>query len=458
MKKLSIQQLAKTIGAGPGRTIERFITGVSVDSRTIKPGDCFFAVAGRNYNGADFIAESLDKGASCAVADRGRNITAVAGRAVLKVDSPLKALGALAAQYRRSMNFKTVAITGSVGKTTTRQIIYHVLSSRFKCHQSPKNFNNRIGLPLTLLGAEDNCEIVIAELASSLPGEIAYLSNITRPDIAVITNVYPAHLQGLHNIETIIQEKASIARHLQADAALIINGDFPQLARSCRNQNRRVITFGKSEQNDVRPADISYSDNATRFTIEETRLDLPLPGPGNLDNALAAWAVCSNFGIDSAEFAEALKTLPAVSMRAEVLQIGSLTVLNDCYNANPASMSNALETLDIISRGKKRRLVFVCGDMAELGKQSRLLHELLGRQIAGRNIELLIAVGRLAKTTARAAKKAAAGRLEAVTFKNVLSACNNLNEFIKERDIILVKGSRTVGLESAVEKLRKLFS
>ncbi len=458
MKKLSIQQLAKTIGAGPGRTIERFITGVSVDSRTIKPGDCFFAVEGDNYNGADFIAESLEKGASCAVADRGRNIAAAADRAVLKVDSPLRALGALAAQYRRTMNFKTVAITGSVGKTTTRQIIFHVLSSRFKCHQAPKNFNNRIGLPLTLLGAESDCEIVIAELASSLPGEIAYLSKITSPDIAVITNVYPAHLQGLRDIETIIGEKASIARHLQADASLIINGDFPQLVRSCRTQNSRLITFGKSEQNDIRAGNISYSDNATRFTIENTRLDLPLPGPGNLDNALAAWAVCSNFGIDSADFAEALKTLPAVSMRAEVLQIASLTVLNDCYNANPASMSNALDILDIISRGKKRRLVFVCGDMAELGKQSRLLHERLGRQIAGTNIELLIAVGRLAKTTAQAAKKAAAGRLEAVTFKNALSACNNLNEFIKERDIILVKGSRTVGLESAIEKLRKLFS
>ncbi len=458
MKKLSIQQLAKTIGAGPGRTIERFITGVSVDSRTIKPGDCFFAVAGRNYNGADFIAESLDKGASCAVAGRDRNIARAANRAVLKVDSPLKALGALAAQYRRSMNFKVVAITGSVGKTTTRQIIYHVLSSRFKCHQAPKNFNNRIGLPLTLLGAESDCEIVITELASSFPGEIAYLSKITRPDIAVITNVYPAHLEGLGDIETIIREKTSIARGLQADAALIINGDFPRLVQSCRTRSGRVITFGKSEQNDIRAGDISYSDKASRFTIADTQVDLPLPGPGNLDNALAAWAICGEFGIGIADFAEALKTLPAVSMRTELLQIGTLTVLNDCYNANPASMSNALEILTNIGRGKKRRLVFVCGDMAELGKQSRLLHERLGRQIARTNIELLIAVGRLTKTTAEAAKKAAAGGLEAVTFKNVVSACNSLNDFIQERDIILVKGSRTVGLESAIEKLRKLFS
>ena len=193
---------------------------------------------------------------------------------------------------------------------------------------------------------------------------------------------------------------------------------------------------------------------------------MPLPGPGNVGNALAAWAVCSQFGLTINDFALAVKTLPALSMRAELLQIGTLTVLNDCYNANPASMKNALVILTNLGSVEKRRLVFICGDMAELGQQAQALHAELGASVAQAGVQLLLAIGKFAKITAEDAKRTAqydlgsreAGALQTKCFEDTLSACNNLEKFIKDYDIILVKGSRVAGLEMAVEKLNELFS
>jgi len=191
--------------------------------------------------------------------------------------------------------------------------------------------------------------------------------------------------------------------------------------------------------------------------IDQTEVTLPLPGPGNVENALAAWAVCSRLGLEIEEFAEALRTLPAVSMRAEVLQIGTLTVLNDCYNANPASMNNALDILQSLQANTGRRSVFICGDMAELGAEARRLHRRLGESISRANVELLIAVGEFAEITAEAARKSAKRDLRVKCFKDARSVGNNLHEFVKKYDIVLVKGSRCARLETAVEKLKELF-
>jgi len=455
MKEFSIESLAQTVEAEPARSTGVF-TGVSIDSRTTQAGDCFFAIAGENFDGADFIADAFAKGAVCAVVNKSRapRPGARAPRPVLKVNDTIKALGDFAGEYRRQMNFKVVAITGSTGKTTTRQIAYHILSRQFRCYQAPKNFNNNIGLPLTLLGADLEHEIVIAELGSNHPGEIGYLTRIAGPDIAVVTNVYPSHLTGFGDLQTIIQEKLSISEGLRDDGILIINGD---IAAGVPCDVSR-ITFGKSDGCAIQAQNIIYKTIGSQFTIDGTQIVLPLPGAGNVENALAAWCICSRFGVTIDDFASAVKTLAALPMRTELLQTGTLTVLNDCYNANPASMKNALDILSNLGSGQNRRLVFICGDMAELGQQAQVLHRELGIHIAQAKVRLLLAVGELAKIAAEAAKADAKYDLQTKFFEDSPSVCNNLAKFIKDYDIILVKGSRVEKLETAVEKLKELFS
>jgi len=456
MKEISINNLARIIKAEPAPDIGDFVFGVSTDSRTVKPGDCFFAIAGDNFNGHNFVKEAFAKGAVCAVVSED-----VEAGPILKVDDTTKALGDLARHYRQKAGYKVVAITGSVGKTTTRQIVYHVLSQHFRVSQAQKNFNNQIGLPLTLLEADEKMQIVVAELGTNYPGEIAYLTRIASPDIAVITSVCSAHLEGFGDLQTIIEEKLSISEGLQPDGVFLINGDFDQLVSTCRAKSGRpaeFYTFGKSDGCDYRGHDIANTGFGSSFTIDNTQVNLPLAGPGNVDNALAAWAVCSRFGLSAADFAKAVKTQPPVSMRAELLQVGNLTVLNDCYNANPASVKNALDILANLDSDRKRRLVFICGDMAELGTQTEGLHAQIGPSIAKAGVKLLMTVGKYAKVAAEAAKASAEYGLKAKCFDDTLSACNNLKDSIKDYDIILVKGSRTAKLEMAVEKLKRLFS
>jgi UDP-N-acetylmuramoyl-tripeptide--D-alanyl-D-alanine ligase len=462
MKEFPIADLITIIGAKLQNPccindISCFI-GISTDSRTTKAGDCFFAIAGENFDGHDYVADAFAKGAVCAVVSKDIDAEKSAGKCLLKVEDTIRALGELAREYRRQAGYKVVAITGSAGKTTTRQIIYHALSRRFGVHQSPKSFNNQIGVPLTLLGAGPQVQVVIAELGSNHPGEISYLTHIAEPDIAVITNVHPAHLEGFGDLQIIIQEKLSISERMKPDGVLIINGDIDRLLEACRAKGLKFTTFGKSDSCDYQAGNIRLDGPASRFTIEGVEVYLPLVGAGNAENALAAWAVCSKLGLTIDDFAQSLDTLSPVSMRTEILQIGTLTVLSDCYNANPASMRNALEILANLDPTGRRRLVFVCGEMAELGSQAKHLHVELGKNIAQAGVQLLLAVGRFAKIAAKAAQTNADYHLEIKCFENTVSACNNLHEFIKDYDIILIKGSRVTKLEILVEKLNELFT
>jgi UDP-N-acetylmuramoyl-tripeptide--D-alanyl-D-alanine ligase len=457
MKEFKIADLAGLIKAHERRAtsdVRRFFTGVSIDSRTTKAGDCFFAISGENFDGHNYVTEAFAKGAICAVVSRDIDF---GDNCLLKVGDTIKALGDFAAQYRSRMNFKVVAITGSVGKTMARQITYHILSQHFRVTAAPKNFNNNIGLPLTLLRAGPQDEIVIAELGSNHPGEIAQLTQIAQPDVAVVTNVYPAHLAGFGDLQTIVREKLSISEGLRTGGIFFINGDCDKLVEACRDKGVRFISFGKSDRCDIRAQNIAHTSYGSQFTVEGREISLPLLGLGNVENALAAWAICSRFAITIADFADAAKTLQAVTMRAELLQIGKLTVLSDCYNANPASMKNALDILSNLGSGGKGRLVFICGDMAELGAQSEKLHAELGALIAEAKVQLLLAVGKFAKVAADAAREYADYGLQTECFDNAAATCNNLQKFIKNSDIILVKGSRAARLEKVIGKLNEIF-
>jgi UDP-N-acetylmuramoyl-tripeptide--D-alanyl-D-alanine ligase len=457
MRSFAIEDLAKVIGAAPAENAKGLFAGVSIDSRTIKPGDCFFAVPGEKFDGHCFLADAFAKGAACAVVGKDAGQDLPAGRILLRVDDTAKALGDFAREYRRRMAFKVIAITGSVGKTTTRWIIHHVLSRHFRAFQAPKSFNNNIGVPLTLLGARGEDEIIVSELGSNQPGEIAYLTRIALPDIAVVTNVHPAHLAGFGSLQVIAEEKLSISEGLPPDGVLVINADFDSLVNLCRIKGLDYLSFGTAEASDIRAADITHSGSGSSFAIDGASVYLPLPGPGNVENALAAWAVCSRFGLTADDFAQVLRTLPPVPLRAELLQIGTLTVLNDCYNANPASMKNAIDMLASMDPTGKRRLVFVCGDMAELGQQSRHFHAQLGALIGRTKVQLLLAVGDFAEVTAEAAQDAAGHRLQTQCLDDAAALCNNLDKFIRRSDIVLVKGSRVAGLEVVVERLKELF-
>ena len=435
------------------------VTGVSIDSRTIQPGDCFFAIAGENFDGHQYVARAFELGAACAVvrAD-AQGLDTIEG-ALLRVPDTILALGALARAYRNERNFKVVAITGSVGKTTTRQIVHHVLSRHFTAHQARKNFNNTIGLPLTLLEADPDTEVIVAELGANQPGEIAYLTRIAQPDVAVVTNVHPAHLAGFGSLETIIKEKTSIADGLREGGVFFVNGDIDALTAACRARGGTFKTFGRSAGCDVRAEEITPDGLTSTFALEGQRVKLPLPGPGNVDNATVAWAICKAFGLEIADFAPTLASLPPVAMRAEPLQIGTYTVLNDCYNANPASMNNALATLRELKEcgtfSDARRLVFICGAMAELGAQSEALHAELGKAVAQAGVDLLLTVGDATRATATSARTAANG-LQTEHFDDMTGLCENLSAFLRDHDIILVKGSRTAQLENVVQQLTNI--
>ena len=458
MKEFSIEALAEIIKASPGKNIKGTFSGISTDSRAIKPGQCFFAISGDNFDGHNFVAEVLNRGAACAVVNKDiKNVPA--DKIILKVKDTVVAIGDCAAAYRLQNNFKVVAITGSVGKTTTRQITYEVLRRHFKVHTAPKNFNNTIGLPITMLGADEKDEIILAELGTDHPGEITYLTKIAQPDIAVVTTVAPAHLAGFGSIEAILEEKLSISQGLRKNGVLIINGDNNLLINACRSKKIPFTAFGQSPGCDIRAKNIEYDGTAGKFTIDDTEVTLPLPGPGNVKNSLAAFAVCRQFGLTAKDFAEGVKTLNAVPMRTEIMKVGSATVINDCYNANPASMENALDILANFRKSNKQkgRLVFICGDMAELGEQSEELHTQLGEYAAKAGVNVILAAGKFAAIVAKAAKNSDNPPQEIKCFEDTASVCNNLEKFVKDSDIILVKGSRSSKLETVTERLKQLL-
>jgi UDP-N-acetylmuramoyl-tripeptide--D-alanyl-D-alanine ligase len=466
MKPISIKTLIHAINAGSiiftgsgSQEAENkmLISGVSTDSRTVKKGDCFFAIEGDNFDGHLFLDDVFEKGAACAIVSKDTDSKISDKNCVIKADDTVKALGRLAKYYRKESNYKVVAITGSAGKTTTRQIIYTVLSRHFKTFQSPKNFNNFIGLPITLLSADDQTEIVVAELGTNHPGEIPYLTDIANPDIAVITNVSAAHLEGLGNIEEIVKEKASIADGLRPGGLLVMSADFEPLLEARRSKKVRLVTFGQSDSADIRAENITYKGSGSQFAIDNISVELGLLGPANIQNSLAGWAVCREIGIELKDFADAVKTLPAMPMRLEPIKLGEMIIINDCYNANPASMQNALQVLSSFGQSKDRRFVFICGDMAELGEDSEKLHRELGEYISRLHIQLLLTVGPLSKIAAETASRAD-GALTVKSFDDTDLLCNNLQKFVKDTDIILVKGSRAVRLEAAVEKLKELFA
>jgi UDP-N-acetylmuramoyl-tripeptide--D-alanyl-D-alanine ligase len=453
--KLALSRVAEFISATGEFDPNAIAQGYSIDSRTIKTGELFFAVKGERMDGHDYVRQALEKGAVAAVVRRDfeskeqlKSYPAKAG--LLAVDDTLVALQTLGASVRRLWGKTVVGVTGSTGKTTTKEAIAHVLSSRFRVLKSEGNFNNHFGLPLMLLKIEPEHEAAVIEMGMSHRGEIAALAKIAQPQIGVVTNVAPVHLEFFASVSEIAKAKYELIESLPATGAAILNADDEYVSQFGREFRGKVIFYGQRPSADVRAENIEQrgSEGSVFDVINgggRERTTLHLVGIHNVYNALAAVAVGRQGGLSLAQAAGALASLAPPDKRGAVVQLGNITIINDCYNSNPTALDAMVDTLAAMPA--KRRIV-VAGEMLELGPTGEELHRRSGRNMAKKGIDLLVGVRGLAKPMAEAA--AAAG-MHAEFVATPEEAGEWLARETRDGDVVLMKASRGVKLERALE-------
>jgi len=437
-------EVAAALGVASPATLE--FPSVSTDTRHLTPGSLFVALKGENFDAHDFLAKAKEQGATAAVVRRGT--APVPGLAFFEVDDTLEALGLLARARRRMFPEGTpvVAITGSSGKTSTKEMIRAALGARYRVHATSKNLNNRIGVPLTILSAPDDTEALVVEAGASLPGEIATLRDIIEPTIAVITNIGYAHVEGFGSLEGVMAEKLSLLDR----APVAILGSGPDAMWAEARRRTQVIPAALPG----RSGDDSLLD---RYLDEEghprLRLDsgetitLPALGIHQLENAQIALAVAQRAGVDHDAAVRALAGVLLPEGRGDVREIGSLLVIDDSYNANPASMRRAVQTAAWLARRQRRPLVVVVGTMLELGPESARLHAEAARDIAERKPALVAAVGTFARAF-ESLREDLGGRLITAADANALGP--RLKSALRGNELVLLKASRGVALEQVL--------
>ena len=431
---------------GPERTFQRAV----IDSRLVRAGDLFVALAGEHHDGHAFAAEAAKAGAHGLLL--ARPLEPLDGCTAFVVDDPLAALQRLAAEWRRALPATAVVgITGNVGKTTTKLITAALLGARYRVQASSENYNNEIGVPLCLLELRPQTERAVIELGMYTTGEIALLCEWTQPRIGVVLNVGPVHLERAGSMEAIIAAKCELPEALDADGHAVLNADDPDVRAMAAHTRARVWLFGSGEDAEVRGADVrGHGEDGFEFTLrahgQSRRLSVPLPGAHLLANVLAAAAVGLADGMAFDAVAGAIERLD-VPLRMRVRRLGgSVTLLDDTYNANPASM---LAALDLLAELPGRRLALL-GDMRELGALSDESHERVGRRVA-EVVDALYTVGDLARGIGDAARAAGLRDIEHAASKE--EATEALAERLRPGDVLLVKGSRALALESVVDEL-----
>ena len=383
MRAMRVSEIvAATGGRCLGEADGALLRGVSTDTRTLRPGEAFVALKGERFDGHDFVPAALAAGAAAVVAEDRREIRRAALESrvpFVLVDDTTLALGRMAVAYRRALDGTTVvAVTGSNGKTTTKEMIYRALSRRGPVVRSVRSFNNHVGVPLTLFSVEPGHRWAVLELGTNAPGEIAALAEMARPHIGVVTNIAETHLAGLGDREGVARAKGELVAALPADGCAVLNRDDPLCANLARLTEARVVFFGRDPAADVFVTDIRPTGEGISFRLNGRRLvRLRVLGEHNALNAAAAVAVCRRLGLSEEEVVSALEAFSGVPKRLRVRRRGGVTILDDTYNANPGSMQGALGVLaGFPCRGRR---VMVCGDMRELGAASRRLH----RDLAG---------------------------------------------------------------------------
>lgn len=457
MRPRRLSDVARAVeGSLEGDDVE--VRSVSTDSRDVVAGGLFVALAGEHMDGHRFVDQAFASGAAAAMIDEAAAVALHDGQPVVRVGSTSEALMRLAADERNSMTATVVGITGANGKTSTKDLAQAIAQTRFRAHASPGSFNNEIGLPLTLLGAPPDTEVLVAEMGARRLGDVKLLSGIARPDIVVVTNVGVAHMEIFGSWASIVEASAEPIDALGPEGLAILNADDPVAVAFGDRCPGRVVTFGSRAHADVRAKDVSLgADGRASFGLvsdgDEVRVTLAVPGEHMVSNALAAAAVGRELGVPSEDVALALATAGVSRWRMESFTTAAgVRVLNDAYNANPESTAAALRTARWMAG--EGRLIAVLGEMAELGPISEDEHDRVGELAARIRVDRLVTVGEGAEAIARAAIREGMEPDDVASYDDPLEALEDVRRSAAPGDLVLCKGSRVAGLETLAEALR----
>jgi UDP-N-acetylmuramoyl-tripeptide--D-alanyl-D-alanine ligase len=467
MESMSAQEIihatgAETLSTSAELDLARLkIEGVSTDSRSIANGDIFFALRGERFDGHDFVNHALSKGGVAAVVSREwireQNQSKRFSAPLLVVADPVRALQDLAGHYRRKFSVTVIGITGTNGKTTTKDMVAAVLSAGFRTMKTEGNFNNHIGVPLTLFELSSGDQMAVVEMGMSGPGEIRRSAKISLPQYGLVTNIGPAHLEQLKSLENITRAKFELLEMLPADGVVFLNADDKRLMAQKVVPPSRVITFGMAPEANYRAIRVgSPNGQRTNFWVDNLgQFQIPTLGRHNVYNALGAIAVGREVGLSVSLIRAALEDFSPSPMRMKRLVIEGVVILNDAYNANPASTRAAIEVLsDLKAEGRK---IAVLGDMLELGPQGPRLHRQLGHLVAKSGIDMLVVVGEMAKRIAQGAIQEGFEPQRVVRCADANQAAEYLKNRLQPRDVILLKASRAVSLEEILPLLWSSF-
>jgi UDP-N-acetylmuramoyl-tripeptide--D-alanyl-D-alanine ligase len=427
---------------------------ISIDSRSLAPGDAFVAIRGTRYDGHRFVEEAAHRGASSLIVSHLMTPTnGSASLPTILVDDTTEALADLARFRRRQMGRPVIAVTGSCGKTTTKELLAHLLGEPGTILKTQGTQNNHIGVPLTLLRMAAEHEQAVVELGTNHPGEIAYLASIVEPTAAVITNVGPSHLEFFGSLMEVLHEKLSLLEALPSDGCAVLPGDQLDVCLEAQHylaSGVRIVTFGTTDRCDIQAVDIQRDDEGmtVRLRDQVDQWTIPLVGYHNVENALAAIAGAWAMGLPLSVAKQRVACFAPIPLRSQILRCNGLTILNDCYNANPLSFARALEMLRDLS---VRRKVAIVGDMLELGEFAPAAHQAIGRLAAQLGIDTVIAVGGYADHVAQGVREGRPGTIP--TYRTVPELLAHLPAMLQEGDGLLVKGSRKLNLEQVTEFL-----
>jgi UDP-N-acetylmuramoyl-tripeptide--D-alanyl-D-alanine ligase len=447
---LPLSKIAEFMSAQGDFARDEIAHGYSIDSRTVGRGELFFAVKGERFDGHDFVSAALENGAVAAVVRQDQWHRYSWTTRVLVVEDTLSALQNLATAVRKLWGKPLIGVTGSAGKTTTKEAIAHVLASKFRVLKSEGNFNNHFGLPLMLLKLQPEHDLAVIEMGMSHAGEIRALAKIAQPEIGVVTNVAPVHLEFFDSLAGIARAKYELVESLPPTGTAVLNADDEYVSQFGRDFKGRVINYGTSAAADVRAENVqSRGAEGSHFEIvaEGTRelANLPLVGDHNVLNALAAVSVAIACGMRIPDAVAALSTLKPADKRGQVVQVGNITVINDCYNSNPKALH---AMIDALAAMKARRRILVAGEMLELGPAGEEMHRAAGKHAAEKKIDVLLGVRGLAQAMIEGAKQSGA-RVEFVATPE--DAGEWLARETHDGDVVLLKASRGVKLEKALE-------